>query len=374
MFAPALLFAAMSAAPADPVPVYVGCYTRRGGEGVMRLTLDPATGALSEPTLAAPATDPSFLAASPDGRFVYACSEVFGGGRANGVTAFRVAGDGSLEELNARPSAPDGRKAGCCHVAVAAGGRVVLAANYGGGSVIAFPVNADGSLGEAGGYAEHTGTGPNPKRQEAPHAHAFTPAPGGRFAIAPDLGADRLFVYAVDAETAELTEHAIYGTPPGGGPRHVAFTPDGTRAVVCLEMGNRALLLAWDADAGTFSPLDDEPTLPAEFGGDSTTAEVRVHPGGRFAYVSNRGHDSVAVFEIAGDALKPVEVEPATVKTPRGMALTPDGSFLLVAGQDSDDVTSFRVEPETGALTPTGSRASVPAPVDLLPLAAGPAE
>ena len=375
MLAAALLPVLMSAPPAAPIPVLVGTYTGGGSRGIYRLTVDPKTGELGEPTLVGEVDNPSFLAVNPAGTHVYAVSEAFGGGRADGVTAFRLEPDGSLAKLNAQPTAPDGAKAGACHVAVTPDGRVVLAANYGGGSAASFPVKDDGSLGEPASFVAHEGSGPIPKRQEAPHAHAFTPAPGGRFAIVPDLGADRLFVYRVDPATAELTEHSTLATPPGGGPRHLAFTPDGTHAVACLEMGNKALLLDWDAGAGRFTIRQAYSTLPADFDGQSTTAEVRVHPNGRFAYVTNRGHDSVAVFRLGPDdgggagGLSLVEIEPATVQTPRGMNLTPDGRFLLVAGQDSNDVTSFRVNPDTGALTPTGSRIRVSKPVDLLPLA-----
>ena len=369
MLAPAVLLAAMSAAPADPVPILLGTYTGGESRGIYRTTLDPATGALTEPTLAADIDSPSFLAASPDGRFVYAVSEAFGGGRADGVTAFRVTDDGTLDRLNARPTVPTGAKAGATHVSVTPDGKVVLAANYGGGSAAAFPVNDDGTLGEFGGFVQHTGSSVNPKRQEGPHAHAFTPAPGGRFAVVADLGLDKLFVYAVDPETAELTEQSVLAAPPGGGPRHVAFTPDGRFAFACLEMANALLALDWDGDAGTLSIREERSTLPADFAGKSTTAEVRVHPNGRFVYVSNRGHDSVAVFQIGADGgLTPVGIETATVREPRGMNLTPDGRFLIVCGQKSNDVASFRVDPETGELTSTGSKIAVPSPVDALPL------
>ena len=240
MLTPALLLAAAVTQPADPIPILLGTYTGGESRGIYRTTLDPATGNLSEPTLAADVDSPSFLAASPDGRCVYAVSEAFGGGRADGVTAFRVTDDGTLDRLNARPSVPTGAKAGAAHVSVTPDGKVVLSANYGGGNVAAFPVNDDGSLGEFGGFVQHAGSSVNPKRQEGPHAHAFTPAPGGRFAVVPDLGLDKLFVYAVDPDTAELTEHSVLATPPGGGPRHIAFTPDGRFAFACLEMGERA--------------------------------------------------------------------------------------------------------------------------------------
>ncbi|MFH5803028.1 lactonase family protein [Alienimonas sp. DA493] len=374
MLAAALIASVMSAAPeaaAAPIEVLIGTYTDGESRGIYRVTLDSKTGALGEPTLAAEIENPSFLALSPDGSHVYAVSEAFGGGRADGVTAFALGDDGGLTKLNAQPSAADGAKAGACHVSVSPDGEAVFAANYGGGSVASYPVREDGSLGEPATLAQHEGSSVNPRRQEAPHAHCVTPAPGGGFVLCADLGLDQILVYQVDPQTAALTQHSVTDTPPGGGPRHVAFTPDGRFAYCCLEMGNAVVALAWDGDAGTLTPLQTLPTLPEDFDGNSSTAEVRVHPNGKFVYVTNRGHDSAAVYAIGEDGqLTLVEIEPLAVDTPRGMNLTPDGRFLLACGQASDDLVSFRVNLETGALAPTGSRVNVPKAVDVLPLPA----
>ena len=370
MLATALLLAAMSADPAanapasatndpGPIPVYLGT----NADGVYRTTLDPATGRLSEPTRAAEIARPGFLAAHPSGKKLYAVTE------GTSVTELTVQADGSLAETGESAVAPGGAKAGPCHVDVMPGGGAVIAANYGGGSVSSFPLSADGTLGERAGFVQHEGSSVDPKRQTAPHAHCSTPAPGGRFAVFADLGLDKLFVYAVDAKTGALTEHSETDTPPGGGPRHVAFTPDGRFAYCCLEMGNEILALDWDGDAGTLTARGTLSTLPDDWTGGGTTAEVRVHPGGKFVYVTNRGHDSVAVYRIDDDgSLTLVEITPATVKIPRGMNLTPDGRFLIACGQNSDDVVSFAVDANTGRLTPTGSRVTAPKPIDALPL------
>ena len=366
MLAAALLLTAMAADPAaDPIPVYIGTGSNAPDGGIFRLTIDPNTGDLSEPTLAAPIDRPGFLALHPNGKRLYAVTE------GTSVTEFAVEPDGSLTERGERFVAPGGAKAGPCHVDVTADGGAVVAANYGGGSVSSFPTGADGSLGERATFKQHVGSSVNPKRQQGPHAHCATPSPDGRFVVVADLGLDQLIVYAVDPRTAELTPHDVTETPPGGGPRHVAFSPDGRFLYACEELGNRLLAYNWDGDAGTPSLRQAYSTLPADWTGGGTTAEVRVHPNGRFVYVTNRGHDSVAVFSVADDGgVSPVEIEPATVETPRGMNLTPDGRFLIACGQQSDDVVSFRVNAETGELTPTGSRVSVPSPIDALPAVA----
>lgn len=374
MLAAALLLTAMAADPvldppaADPrpTPVYVGTHAGGAEGGIYRLTVDPATGTLSGPTLAAKIDRPGFLAAHPSGRKLYAVTE------GTSVTEFAVNDDGSLTEVGEQFVAPNGQKAGPCHVDVTTAGGAVVAANYGGGSVASFPLSADGSLGPRASFVQHEGSSVHPKRQTKPHAHCATAAPGGGHMVCADLGTDELVVYSVDAGSAALHKLGATKTPPGGGPRHLAFTPDGRFAYCNLELGNELAAFAWDGVQGTLTPLTPLhtlSTLPDDWTGTSTTAEVRVHPSGRFVYVTNRGHDSVAVFAIADDGrLTLVEIEPATVRIPRGMNLTPDGRFLLACGQDSDDVASFRVDGETGELTPTGSRVSVPKPVDVLPL------
>ena len=374
MLAAALLLTAMSAEPAATaspadVPLLIGTYTGKGSDGIYRVVLDGETGALSEPTLAAKVKSPSFLALDPAGEHVYAVSELFGRGKANAVTAFQLTDDGTLKELNAQPTTIDSSNAGACHVSVGTNGVGVFAANYGGGSVASYPIADDGSLGEPASFVQHSGSSVDPKRQKGPHAHCVTPAPGGQYVLAADLGLDQIKVYAVDQQTAQLREVSAVDAPPGGGPRHVAFTPDGQFAYCCLEMTAEVLALAWDGDTGTLTPLQTRSTLPGDYEGGKSTAEVRVHPNGRFVYVTNRGHDSVAIFAIGDDGrLTLSEVAPLGVKVPRGMNLTADGRFLIACGQNSNDVVSFRVNPDTGALTSTGSRVTVSKPVDVLPL------
>ncbi len=368
-----LLAAAVSADPAEPfvesgpVRAYVGTYTDGASRGIYRLSVDPETGELGEPELAAEAERPSFLALPAGGDRLYAVSELFGGGKADGLLAFRVEDGGDLARLNARPTAAGDAKAGACHVAVNAAGTVAIAANYGGGSVASFPIAEDGALGR-GHYYEHThASGANENRQTEPHVHSATFSPDGRFAVVADLGGDRLYVYRVNETDGSLEPHDPPFTElkPGGGPRHFAFHPDGKRAYAGLEMTCEIAGLTWDADAGTLTVAGYHDTLPAGANRVSaSTAEVLVHPSGRFVYISNRGHDSVAVFRVGDGAdLSRVEVEPAGVKIPRGMGLTPGGRFLLTGGQKGGGVASFAIDPATGTLTPTGSSVDIDAAV-----------
>ena len=361
----------LSPAPAAPpgddamIRAYVGTYTGGKSEGIYVLDLDPATGHMAPPRLAADVESPSFVALHPDGEHLYSVSEMGGGRRANSVTAFSIKTDGTLTELNSRPSGGPG----AAHVAVGPDGGVVIASNYGAGSVSSIPVNADGSLAEPASVVQHVGSSVNPKRQGEPHAHSANVDATGRFAVVCDLGMDKLLVYAIDPETKALTPHdpAYLATEPGGGPRHFSFHPDGRFAYANLELTNRLLALRWDADAGTLDPIQSVSTLPDDFTDWNSTAETLVHPSGKFVYVSNRGHNSVAVFAIDPDdgTLTFVEREPTGGETPRGFGIDPSGRFLLAANQDSDTVVAFRIDPDTGALDPTGSTVEVGKPVNV---------
>jgi 6-phosphogluconolactonase len=355
-----LLFA-FTAVAADTVDFYIGCYTKPGGaRGIQRGSLNLETGALKLEGLAAEANNPSFLALHPNGKFLYAAIEAGGGA----VGAFAIEKDGSLRRLNEDST----KGAGNCHVMVDAAGSHVLAANYGGGSVACLPIRADGSVGPASAFIQHTGSSVNSRRQSAPHAHSVYF--NGSFAYACDLGTDDVFVYRYDASKGSLTPNDPPSgkVPPGGGPRHLAFHPKGGFAYVNNEMTSTVTVFAHDAAKGTLTPLQTLSTLPAGSNvvGNST-AEIFCHPNGRFAYVSNRGHDSIAVFAIGTDGkLTPVEHAPAGVKVPRNFAISPDGQWLVAAGQNSNSLASHRINPETGKLTPAAELKDVGAPVCVL--------
>ncbi|HJS09091.1 MAG TPA: lactonase family protein, partial [Pirellulales bacterium] len=242
----------------------------------------------------------------------------------------------------------------------------VLVANYGGGSVAVLPIDKDGRLRPASSFVQHKGSSVNPKRQEAPHAHSINVDPAGAFAVVADLGLDKVLVYRFDAAAGTLTAndppHATVS--PGAGPRHFAFHPSGRFAYVINEMNSTVTAFAYDAKKGTLSEIDTKSTLPGPQQGNST-AEVQVHPSGKFLYGSNRGHNSLAIFRIdeKTGALTAAGHQLTGGRTPRNFGIDPTGKFVLAANQGSDSVVVFRVDQETGKLEETGQSIKVPTPV-----------
>ena len=341
--------------------VYFGTYTGAGSRGIYASRLD-GEGRLSEPVLAASAQDPSWLVLTPDGRRLYAVNELrsYEGKASGALSAFSVDAAGALTFLNRQSS----EGASPCHVVIDAAGRYALLANYHGGNVAVLPIAADGRLGPTTCVMAHDGRGPHPERQEGPHAHSIHLDPTGRFALALDLGIDKIVVYAFDGTSGRLTprgSHAV--SPAGSGPRHLCFHPRGAFAYVDNELASTVTAFAYDD--GRLSALHTLPTLPAGFRGENTTAEVQCTPDGRWLYVSNRGHDSLAIFSIDGTTgrLTAAGHAPTRGRTPRHFAIDPTGTYLLAANQESDDVVVFRIDPARGRLEPTGSRVPVSRPV-----------
>ena len=371
----ALIAATLRAEEApERVRVYVGTYTGGESRGIYRFELDLQSGAATEPELAADATNPSFLAIHPNGRFLYSVSEIsdLDGKKTGGVAAFAVDPlSGDLKLLNEQPS----MGAGPCHLVVSPTGSHVEVANYGGGSVAALPIGRDGRLGEATAAVQHEGSSVDPRRQQGPHAHSINLDKTGRFACAADLGLDKVLIYRFHPQRGSLepNDPAFAKVAPGAGPRHFAFLPNGKYAYVINEMGSTVTAFAWDPDRGTLSELQTISTLPEGFDGQSFTAEVLVHPSGRFLYGSNRGHDSIAIFAIDPQSgrLAHVETEPTQGKTPRNFGIDPSGRWLLAENQGSDTIVIFRIDPESGKLEATGNVVEVPSPVCVKMLAIG---
>jgi 6-phosphogluconolactonase len=358
-----LLFLLMSlpASGSDHL-IYLGTYTRTTSKGIYALRLDSRTGELSAPVLVAETANPSFLALSPDRSHLYAVSE-------SSTMAVPFATDLATGQLRPLQAQDSGGKAPC-HLVVDRTERTLVLAHYHSGIVAALPIASDGTLGAPGSVIQHRGQSVDPSRQDSPHVHSVTLSPDNRFVLVCDLGLDRVFTYALDPATAKLTPGAVpfVATAPGVGPRHAAFTPDGRHVFVINEMGSTLVSYRYDKVTGALSPVDTQSTLPAGFTGDSSTAEVRVHPNGRFVYGSNRGHDSIAIFAFdpATGRLKPAGHVLTGGRTPRNFALSPDGAWLVAANQNSDSLRVFRVDPQTGTLTPAAGQASVPSPVCVL--------
>jgi 6-phosphogluconolactonase len=371
----ALLLLLASARGADKAPkgefiAYVGTYTGENSKGIYAFRFDAATGMLSPLGLAAEIASPSFLAVHPNHHYLYAVIEVgdYGGQKSGAVSAFSIdLKTGKLTFLNQVPS----HGAGPCHLSLDKTGKNVLVANYDGGSVAVFPVDADGRLREASAAIQHKGSSVNKERQEQPHAHCIFTSPDDRFALAADLGLDKVLVYRFDPAHGTLSPNnpAFGKAPPGAGPRHFAFHPNGRYVYVINEIQCTLSTFAYDAAHGALRLKDTVSTLAkgSTVTNNDSTAEVEVHPSGKFVYGSNRGHDSIAVFAVdpAEGTLTQVEIVSTMGKTPRGFGIDPTGSFLIAGNQDSDSLVVFRINPENGRLRPTGQKLEAYKPVSV---------
>ena len=352
---------------ADPskVAVFVGTYTGGESKGIYRFDLDTTSGKVSEPTLAAEVKNPSFLAIAPSRRFLYAVSEVddLNGKKGGAVTAFSVDAKGALNTLNTESVGG----AGPCHLVVDKAGKNVLVANYGGGSVAVLPIDADGRLKPLSSFIQHRGSSVNKGRQSEPHAHSVNLDQANNFAFVADLGLDRILVYKFDAELGKLSPSASdsLGLDPGSGPRHFAFHPSGKYAYVINELNSTVTAFTYDSEKGLLKKFQSLSTLPE--GGRRTNypAEVVVHPSGRFVYGSNRGHDSISVFEVdpSTGKLKAAGHQGTGIKNPRNFAIEPTGKFMLVANQDLNSIVVFKIDQTTGKLEPTDQSVKVGKPV-----------
>jgi len=358
----------VSAAPATgQYLVYIGTYTDKGAsKGIYAYRFNAATAELTSLGLAAETANPSFLAIHPNHKFLYSVNEVgdYKGHKSGAVSAFSIdQATGKLTLLNQVES----RGADPCYITVDKTGKYVLVANYTGGSVATFPVLADGRLGEASAFVQHTGHGPDPQRQEAPHAHSIDLSPDDRFAIVDDLGLDETLVYKFDSSKGSLTPNspAFAKVAPGAGPRHFALHPNGKFAYVVNEMGWTVSAFGYDPGAGVLHPLQTISTLPKDFTGTNSDAEIEVHPSGKFLYASNRGHDSIAVFAIDASqgTLTPIEYASTKGKEPRHFEIAPGGELLFAANEHSGNVVVFRIDQQTGRLTPAEKELQIGAPV-----------
>ena len=361
---------ASASASSGPMRVYVGTYTNAKSKGIYVMELDPKTGSLTEPKLAAETKSPSFLALHPNRKFLFAVGEIdnFQGKKTGSVAAFSVNDDGMLTPINQQPSSGTGP----CHLEVEPGGTAVLVANYGSGSVALLPVNSDGSLKPPSSAVQHQGSSVNKQRQEGPHAHCINVAPAAgnkkaNRALVADLGLDKVLVYQFDASKGLVAnDPPAASTAPGAGPRHVAFGRGGKHVYVNGEMTSTVIAFTYDAKSGAMKEIQTLSTLPDGFDkSKNSTAEIAVHPSGKFVYVSNRGHDSIAIFKVDQKTGKLTAAghQSTQGKTPRNFGIDPTGRFLLAANQGSDTVVVFAIDQQTGALSPTGTVANVPTPV-----------
>jgi 6-phosphogluconolactonase len=333
--------------------VYIGTYTTKGAKGIYLCELNMKTGDLTLKGDVATTPNPTFLALSPSHKYLYAANEVdnYQGKKAGYVSAWAIQPKtGALTLINESSTIGDGP----CHVSIDNKGKYVYAANYGAGSLTAMPVEKNGGVGPAT-LVQHEGSSVDPKRQEGPHAHSC------------DLGLDKVFVYKLDSPPGTLTPNdpPYASVPPGSGPRHIAFAPNGKFAYVINEMKSTVTAMKWDPKAGTMEEIETVSTVPSDNTVENSTAEVFMHPNGKFLYGSNRGHNSIAIFSVdqTTGKVKLIGNQSTQGKTPRSFNLDPTGEFLLAANQDTDDVYVYRVNPTTGMLTPTGHSVHISMPV-----------
>jgi len=365
----------MGMARSDRLTLYIGTYTRRESfvdgkaEGIYIYHLDPSSGELTyAATVAGPGTvNPSFLTLGPDKRVLYAVNELYVSEAPHAtMSAFAIDPvTGHLRFLNRQSThgtAP-------CYASIEPEGRYCLVANYETGNLCVLPIGKDRSLGEATDTVQFSGSGPNPARQEGPHAHMVLPSPDGDYILAIDLGTDRLMAFRLDMEKGTLSPGDPPWTqlPPGTGPRHLAFHPHRPFAYVVSELQSTVTVCRYLEQQGAFAASQVISTLPSDFAGQNLGAEIQVAPSGRFVYASNRGHDSLAIYAVDGESgqLALLGHESTQGGGPRTFTIDPSGTLLLVANQDTDTVVTFWIDQDSGMLRATGHVAAVPTPVCL---------
>ncbi|HEX2989546.1 MAG TPA: lactonase family protein [Anaerolineales bacterium] len=347
--------------------LFIGTYTepeQSTSEGVYVYRMDPSSGKLTLETVINALTNPSYLAVHPQTGFVYAVNEygMFNGQLGGRVTAFSV--DPGTAEVNLLNSQSSGGE-DPCYISIEQTGRFALVANYSSGSVAMLPIQADGSLEPASHVAQHTGKSIHPTRQDGPHAHCILPDPTNRFAVALDLGIDKLKVYRMDVDAGRIYEHAEVKVTESSGPRHLVFHPNGRYAYVVCELNSTLIGFLYEAETGTFEEIQSVRTLPQGYEGQNLPADIHITPDGKFLYVSNRKHESIAIVSVDENTgqLTVQDHIPCGGREPRGFAIDPGGKYMLVANQNSNNIVTFLIDPAKGQLSRTGDEVEVPMPV-----------
>jgi len=349
--------------------IWIGTNASPSSKGIYHCKFNTETGQLSQAELAAQVHGPGFLAMHPSGNVLYAVGSL---DKTPSVIAYKIEAEGGNVKLDLLNSVAIG-DGGAAHVSVDSKGKMLLTAQYGGGSVGVFSLAPDGSIIERTQLVEHQGGSKVVKdRQDHPHAHWTGFSPDQKFAFVPDLGLDKIMIYRVDTEEASLSTHGFGEAPQGGGPRHMAFHPNGNWIYVVNELALTLSVFDFDAENGTMTRKQTIEAVPKEVMKReqfNSGSEVCVHPNGRFVYSANRGHDTISVYQIdqANGTLEVVQIEPMRGATPRNFNIDPTGKWLLVAGQDSHTLASFVIDAETGKLTYNRSIISVPSPICVLP-------
>ena len=359
-----LLFFTCSEIVAKPIDTFFGT-SGRNSEGIYHATFNPENGKFTPAKLAAKIGSPGFLSMHPNGQILYSLGRWDGSA---GTLGYYMGPKGELKEFT-RMACPDGSGA---HIAVHPSGRFLITAQYGGGSVAIFPLGKDGHLQKPTVIEHQGGSKVVERRQESPHPHWTGFSPCGKYALIPDLGLDQIVIYKVDPNKPSLSKHGVAQSVPGGGPRHMRFSVDEKFIYLLNELSLSVTTFAWDAGKGTAKRLSTTPAISEQVKAResfNSAAEILVYPSGSYVYSSNRGHDTVSVYQANTKTgkLKVVQVQPVRGAFPRNINLTPNADWLLAAGADSNTVAAHRIDPKTGKLTyQRGSVINVPSPICIL--------
>jgi 6-phosphogluconolactonase len=362
---PALLLAHAASAQI----MYVGTYTDGTSKGVYAYRFDSKAGSMAPLGLMAETPNPTFVALHPNGKFLYAVNEVdrYDGKKAGSVTGWSIdRATGKLTLLNTVSTGGPGP----CHLIVDATGKTLMVANYGGGSFASMPIGADGKLGEAASFIQDTGSSVDKSRQGEPHGHSVNLPKSNKFMLGADLGTDHVMVFKLDPATAKLTaaDPPFVSVKPGSGPRHLVIAPDQKHVYVLSEMASSVTTFEFNAANAAMKDIDVVSALPADFKGQSTAAEIQIDATGRHLYTSNRGHDSIAVFDIDPKTAKPKLVQNISTGgvTPRAFVIDPSGNFVIAGNQKTNSITTFKINHATGKLTAVGEKVALGSPVSFV--------
>ncbi|MCX6852261.1 MAG: lactonase family protein [Verrucomicrobia bacterium] len=358
-----LFIASVTHSAAEPV-VFISAFASGGKAGIHAFRFDSENGALQPLHRTTDIQNPFFLSVSPDQRFLYAINaEKFGGADDEFVAAYALQDrTGRLKKLNQQSA----HGTASCYLDVDATGKTVVVANYASGSVASLPVKEDGMLGEAATFVQHTGSSIDSERQKGPNAHSIVISPDNRFALAADLGIDKILIYQLDAAKAKLTPNEAQPfakMQSGSGPRHITFHPNGRHVYVINELANTVTCFDYTAASGTLTERQTIATLSDGFSGKSYTADLKITPDGTFLYGTNRGHDCIASYRIGDDGrLTLLSIDPSLGKGPQNLLITPDGLWLLCANMPGNSVVVFRIDATSGKITATGTPVEMPMP------------
>jgi len=353
-----------TAVSADEPVVFISAFASGEKGAIHAFSFDGKAGGLKLLNRTTDVESPFFLALSPNGKHLYSIdAEKFGGEDNEFVAAYSIEGrGGKLQRLNRQ----DAKGTASCYLDVDSTGKTVVVANYSAGDIAALPIRKDGSLGEAASYIKHKGSSVDPARQKSAYAHSIEVSPDNRFALAADLGADRVFVYRLNAKKSALTPGKAQSSAivaAGSGPRHLTFHPNGNRVYVINELKNTVTFFTYNEKTGELEAQQTISTLPTDFTGTSYTADVKITPDGKFLYGTNRGHDSIAIFRIEKDGvLSLVKIEPSLGKGPQNLLITPNGRWLICANMAGHNVAVFGINADTGQLNASGDPIEMPSP------------